>query len=408
MLLHNISLNVSDPTELAVLHNARTWSDTESALLFRLRAYHDPLVDDERGIGAFGLLKLQSFWIHPDAPISRMSMREIADTVSGLEWLLLSDGICTPTEDRTPEWFAEFAEALELARHRVFYLVQHETNKEILDVRNDSDLTWVESVVEDGGEPEFDYDSDGETRMANRVILRDEEITRMIDLPHRVTDDFVMDMDAAFRGMDDAMFTRWWWRNERSEEDTEKFDLRDLRRRVFEEFAQLKEETCVTSRREWIQDLLVVPSYVQVHTRRFPHDKRPTSRSVLVKKHETLAKLSTPSSVGDIVTPPPKTDGRRGTIEMRINTDAALAYVSGSVSNDDFVKKAWVGSLDWRSPPPSGKPGIVRLLAEQRWLVYAPGEDGRKFKSWSADSLAAAVCVYREYVDSGFAKRVFS
>jgi hypothetical protein len=158
--------------------------------------------------------------------------------------------------------------------------------------------------------------------------------------------------------------------------------LRDLRNILFRELKEVKETTIVDFRRKWIQDLLVVPSYVEVHVRWKPFDKRPTSRSVLVRKNDTLAHISFPKSTLDIITPPAASEGKNGGVDLRMNTDAALFYVSASIPNQDRVSEIYIGNLDWKKEV--NTPGIGRLLATQQWIAFMPDGTRWAFPSFSA------------------------
>lgn len=349
------------------------------------------VVDSDKRVNDFDLLKIQLFWVHKDPPITRMTQYELMDTVWGLQWLLLSDVYET---QRPQAWFDQFEEALELARSRAFYLVQYESQKGVL---NAGERYTERMFMEGESAPEFDYDSDEEKRVGKRPKLEDEVIA-WLDPPHRVTDGFVKDMDNAFRAMDEALFVRWRIGDEA--EDVPKIpEIRDLRHRVFQEFKEVKEQTALGYRREWMQTMLVHPSYIQTHVRWYPHDKRVNPRAVLVKKNEALAYVSIPTSVEDVITPPPTTEGRRGAVDMRMNTDAALFYVSGSVPGDDFVRKVFGGYHP--SDAPLGKSGITRIPAMQKWLVTI------NEKKWWADSFAAAFLFYKRTTnDDELGKRV--
>lgn len=372
----------TDPLELAAIHRGRDtgMSKSESVFMFRLRAFHAEIIDDDRCITDFDLLNLQ-FWVHRDTPITRMTVAEISDTVFGLEWLLTSD--IYVVNERTEAWFRQFEDAMHLALHRVYYIIQYETSVRVLD-----DAKYIERMDAHEKPPAvFDYDSDEETRISSRPVLA-KDIETMIEYPHRVTDEFVCDMNTAFRAMDEALFVRW---KLGEVPVAPKPDMRELRNHVFREFAEVREQTAVNFRREWIQKLLVTPSYVSVHIRWNPHDIRPTSRSVLVKKRDELAYISVPGSIMDIITPPPKTEGVRGMVDMRMNTDAVVCYQSASVSNQDFVSKLLLGNLsvDFVCGPPPTEVKIGRLLAEQKWILFSG--TGQK---WKVDSLAAALVVW--------------
>lgn len=390
-MLQRIVAEVTDPLELAAEHNGRRLSEDESALLFRLRALRAPEPPDgeDRRAGDFPLLRLQPFWVHADPPIARMTQCELMDTVWGLQWLLLSDIYET---ERPAAWFEQFEAALELARARAFYLVQHEGRKAVLDAGE----RYAEPVPPEAApEPEFDYDSDEERRAPRRPALG-ADVLEWLDPPHRATEGFVRDMDAALRSMDEALFVRWRLGGVR---EVPRQDLRELRRRVFQEFREVKEQTALGFRREWLQRLLVHPAYAQVHVRWNPHDRKVNPRAVLVKKHEALAHLCVPTSVEDIVAPPPRTEGRRGAVDMRMNTDACLFYVSAAAPDDDFAARVFRGAHPADVEP--GAEGIWRVPALQRWVVAAGG--GR----WAAESFAAALLWYRERTgDAGLGKRV--
>lgn len=368
---------VTDPTELAVIHNARPFRLDESAFMFRLRALYASMEDDERGILDFKRLKLRDFWVHAETPITRMSQAEIVDTAFGFEWLLLSE---IYVQDRPPEWFEEFEEALELVRSRVFDLIKNETSKLVLNSEGHAELLITEEEERKRKrESEFDYDSDEEKRVGRRVKIDAEFTDEFATPPYRVNDMFVMDMDSVFKAIDSALCTEWMYT------DCTEFarpDIRALRNAVFREFQEVKEATALDFRRKFIQDLLVTPSYVQTHARWKPFDKRPTSRSVLVRKNDALAYISIPKSIGDIITPPSRREGVNAAVDMRINTDAALFYVSGGTPNNDRVSEVWKGTLGWASTP---EMGIGRLLASQRWVVFLP--DGTK--KWCTSFSAA-------------------
>ncbi len=386
-MFEDVATQCTDPFELEAVHNGRNMTEFGSAVMFRLRALHAPIVDDERRVVDFKKIKIQTCWFYPDSPITRMTVYELSRTVFGLEWLLLSDAY---SMDRDEAWFAEFRDAMELARSRAFYLIQHESNRAVLE-----DDRYVEKVgSEISAPPEYDYDSDEEKRVTKRPKL-DKDMEAWLDSPHRVNDAFVYDMDTSFRAMDEAMFMRWALGKT---VPIPRPDLRDLRHRVFQEFKDVKEQTAVNFHREWVQKQLVAPSYVKTHVRWNPHDKTPTSRSVLVKKDDSLAKISEVASILDIVTPPPRTAGRRGAVDIRANTDAALFYVSASMPNDDFVRRVHLGTLDWRKKYDKG---IGRLPAEQKWVAFVG--DGTP---WIADSFAAAFVFYRERVDTGMGSRL--
>lgn len=353
--------------ELVVMHGARELTESESAFLFRLRAYRAEIVDDEARVIDFKSLRLQSFWIHADPPITRMTMRELCDTVNGLEWLLLSD---VYDEARTEKWFEEFHRALELARSRAFYLIQHENQREILDAEE-----YTEFVHREREEAEYDYDSDEENRGKKRVKVDKTWLEAFELVPSRVNDMFVKDMDGSFRAMDQELFLRWKYRD-RIERSERRVNLSSLRERVFREIQQIKETTALTHRREWIQRLLVVPSYVRRHARWCPHDPRPTNRAVLARMHETLARTCVPTSMLDIVIPPPASAGYAGAVDLRMNTDAAVFYVCAS-EKKDAATETIVNIEDER-------PGIARFRAYQRWILITP--DGRmtEYDSFSA------------------------
>jgi hypothetical protein len=367
----------TDPFELEIIHNARPLRDSESALLFTLRAYYSEIKDDHRTILDFKRLKLQPFWMHPDAPILRMTQFEILDTVFALQWLLLSD---VYVQDRDDEWFEEYEMALELARSRVFDLIRNETNKDILNASEYCELyVTEEQKIKRKNETEYDYDSDDEKRTKKRRIQIDESLMEeYMTPPYRVNEAFIMDMDATFKSVDAALCARWVFCSSSTTMQIEnsQVDLRALRNRVFREFKEVKETTALDYRRKWIQDLLVVPSYVQIHTRWKPFDKRPSSRSVLVRKNDALSYACVPKSILDIVTPPPSA------VELRMNTDAALFYLSQSVPNQDRAGQVWIGTLNWDSPIP--EIGIGRLLATQQWIAFYPNGTRAAHTSFSA------------------------
>lgn len=375
-------VHVTDPLDLAAFHRGRepNMTPAESVFMFRLRAYHAEIVDDDRCITDFDLLKLQYFWVHTEVPITRMTVDEISDTVFGLEWLLTSD--IYVVNERTEAWFDQLEDAMYLALHRVFYLMQHETSVRVLNVER-----YVERMdAHEKPPPVFDYDSDDEERISSRPVLS-KDVEEIIEFPHRVTDEFVCDMNSAFRAMDEALFVRW---KLGPLPTPPRPDMRELRNNVFREFAEVRELTAVNFRREWIQKLLVTPSYVSVHMRWHPHDQRPTARSVLVQKRDHLTCISVPASIMDIITPPPRTEGRTGMVDMRMNTDAVVCYQSASVPNQDFVGRMNMGTVgvEFVCGPPPTEVKVGWFRAEQKWILFA-GE-----RRWKVDSLAAALMVW--------------
>ena len=380
-LLAQLVTQVPDPIELAAEHCARgdLLTQEESAFMFRLRAFRaENNVDDPRRVVDFPKLKLRSFWLHPDPPITRMSVRQLVDTVLGLEWLLLSD-VYVMYEERTDEWFEQFEDALELARARAFYLINVETQRAFLD-----DDGYVERAFDESAEaPEFDYDSDDEQRLNPRPKRDDALVEEYLNPPYRVTDAFVIDMDVAFKSADDALFVARHRLLDSLITPAQRPDLRSLRNVVFAEFKDVKERTAVTYRNEWVhRTLLLQPSYVASHVRKNPHDARPVPRGVLVQKNTDLI-AGAPTSVKDIITPPPKTDGKRGVVEMRMNTDAALFYMSASVPGEDFASGLFGGTLDSMTTPT--EPKVYRVPALQKWVAFMRG------RRCACDSFAAAL-----------------
>lgn len=382
----------TDETELAAAH-AGMWgseNEDESAFVFRLRAYRSPVVDDPRRIVDFPRLAVLDIWTHADPPISRMNARELSDLVFGLEWLLTSDVYASRgVRDADIEaWFVEFRSAAELARRRAYWIAEHASAREILNVER-----YAERAVMEGGgaeNPEHDYDSDDEARMRKKTKLA-KHVLDWIEAEWRASDAFVKDMNGALGAMDDALFTMWYVRRAFSVREADWCDLTPLRSRVLRELTGIKPESAMQHRREWVQNLMVTSNMRATHCRVHLHDRRPTSRSVLVKKHESLAFVCVPASLEDMLVPPPVSDGRRGAVDIRINGDAALFYSSASVSRGDFVRDMWLGNVDWRSiPAPRGsEPRIGRLVAEQKYALFVGAE------CWRADSFAAAFAFYR-------------
>lgn len=370
--MQELLTNVTDIEELEMIHNARPLSDTESAFIFKVRAFYsfiESYVGDDRGIKSFALLRLRDIWIHTDTPILHMTQEEIVDTVHGLQWLLLSE-IYVQTHTRTEAWFREFIDAMNLARVRVFDLIKNETDKEVLNVDKYTELAVTEEEeAERKRASEYDYDSDEETRRGKKVGMDKNIVDEFLTPPHRTNDAFVMDMDSAFRAMDAALCARWAYGDIPTH--PQKIDLRPLRTRLFKEWKEIKETTVLEYRRKWIQDLLIVPSYTEVHTRWKPFDKRPTSRSVLVTKNDTLAYISVPKSIMDIVMPPAISEGPNGGVDMRMHTDAALFYISASSVHNDHVREIWLGNLDWKDSD-APRVGIGRMLATQQWIAFMP------------------------------------
>lgn len=340
---------------------------SDSDCVFMLRASKAVAVDDPRRAVDFPSLPLKPFWVHPDPSITRMTTCQVTDYVFGLEWLLISDVSAIHRDDA---WFTQFQVALELARRRVYWLCTNERSKEVLDV-----VKYAKPTAQVDYGLDVDYESDSEARLPKRMkILKFEKA----QIEYRVNDDFIHDMNVTFNAMDDALYTRYLLG---SIPEVDKLSLHTLRSKLYAEVVDVKEDTILTFRREWYQNLVTTDSHRRIHCRANPHDYSPKSRAVMVKKHEELAFEFTPSSYLDMASPP----SRGGEVDIRLNADCMLFYCSASVPNGDFVHDMWLGDLDWRKEIGYCKKAkIGRLPAEQRYVLFVGDE------RWWATSFCAA------------------
>ena len=333
---------------------------SDSEWIWTKRAKMTIPIDDPRRIDDFRTIRLRSFWSHSDPPVSRMNVREIVDTMWGLEWFLISE----IHRDELNE--TEFREFYRVAANRAFTLFTAETDPEILNVveyvrRSDDPLPSDEEV--DG----IDYDSGEEDDKAPRT-----KSSKRARVDERLTTNaaYVHDMNTVMRAIEDRLFTLWELGDSIP---IPKSSLHSFRKSVFDEFASVKPGVALDFRRKWYQDSIVTLSHARVYKRKFKYDRRPKSRTILVKKSDALALECVPGTMEEMLVP-----SKRSKTTSRIDSDAALGFLS-SGTKDDRVGKAWRGSgLDWRNPL---KEGEIAWLGGNVYVLRGP--DGTTYRGTS-------------------------
>jgi len=273
-----------------------------------------------------------------------MNMRDLYDALEGIMWTL--DGNLWSTDLRTPAWFAECDQILELARHRAYDLATTTKDPEVHNIQE-----YVRPV--DVSVKRMAVDSDADMFDLNLgELMRVEKLkTTKANLA------FVWDMNSMLSHMDLMLHGMRAIQIEKRE-----ISVTALRQRVMDEVASPALWTALLDNRKAFEyELCCNEADFRIHARKNPLRKNPTAFGVLGYKKPCL--------VDDPVFPESYDamfSDTNAPAMYRMNTDAALCFMTAQ-SYQNVVKLLILDK--WETLPPLTNPRIIRIRALNCWGV---------------------------------------
>lgn len=347
-------------------------------------------------------------YVHSEIPIVRMSMRQVVDTVEGLEWKLRSDVFDVNPDRGNPEWIRRFRRALDAVDGRARFLATHGLNEGILNV---ADYTYEEEKETTENKNTFveeDYESDDEYKKKRP------QIEMVVVKRSRTCDDDDEDDDPdEIEGIKGKMTRKRIYANEnfafdyctlwrscvralRSYESSYvpatpsgKVDVTNFRKRVVAEVDRGYEWYAVDIHIDrWFCDLTVNESHDRIYERRNPEDLDFPATFVLSSKSVEYHESIKVASLKEIVELPKGRTPAEKTRWKRNFTDALFYFVSENEIDGSPLRVLF--EKDWTKALGVDEPRIYRVPIPGVFVAHVDSTE-----RYACDSAMAAFVVLR-------------
>jgi hypothetical protein len=301
-----------------------------------------------------------SIWLHANFPIMSMSLRQVMDTLFGLEWFALCE-LFRPQRDLT--WVKEMQNLTNIVRYRLYYLATRSKASSLLldmddgyteEVSNRKRTTTAGSSTKTSALQEEDYYSDEEkkkvikyrrnlkTNWADRMIASATKGTtktgdtegsyapsNIVETQRKTTWVLAHDANCTLRELDRhlnrylelAPYVTW-----HSADDT--YNLAPFRQHCAERLEKF--EALIPKRKQWQYEMQCLPSHRAIY-QRVSNKPFAQPNEILASKLFNLVNMHMPKSLEEMIAPNATVDSKAW---LRVNTDFLFELLS-SIQKDE-------------------------------------------------------------------------
>lgn len=322
--------------------------------------------------------KLVERWLHLAIPILRMSLRQVMDSLLGVEWHVFCEPYDLDPARGTREWLAHVRHTVNLLRYRAYFLATHELCTSVLDA-DEYVLTEAEMgalskedreegpVASDGGKPslkpeDYSYVDDSDGALASKkedlAKLAEERKQRLL-LQHeleslakmymsngidsrstRVNLAMVFDANTILHSIDtglDVFEQRYAHIPPSPLDRTTESILVEVRKQLMDRFQTMS--TMFRVRRKWHCEMVCLPSFRTLYCRKkgLTATNKATDEDIVLGKLGKALNKHLPGTHDEFILQPV---GMNRTKWLQVNTDA-LVYIYCMQQESGGYRNMW-------------------------------------------------------------------
>lgn len=322
--------------------------------------------------------KLVERWVHLAIPILRMSLRQVVDSLLGIEWHVFCEPYDLDPARGKREWIAHVRHTVNLLRYRAYFLATHELCTSVLDAE-EYVLTEEEMkalVKKDGGEaavgdgeggkrslkPEdysyVDGDDSSATKKEELTRLAEERKQRLLlqreleslakmymsngiaSRSTRVNLAMVFDVNTILHSIDtglDVYEQKYAHLQPQPLDRTVESILMDVRKQLMERFQTMS--TVFRVRRKWHCEMVCIPSFRTLYRRKkgLTATNKATDEDIVLGKLGKALNKHLPGTHDEFILQPV---GLNRTKWLQVNTDA-LVYIYCMQQESGGYRNMW-------------------------------------------------------------------